>query len=93
MKDTVAKIKKMMGEPRNYGPTPEEREEMKRVSEEQRLKRESEERADRERREAEEAAERKQKQEEWASQQIIRPFKLYSVFSIPFTKNNIIFKY
>ncbi len=65
MKDTVAKVKKLMGEPRNYGPTPEEREEMKRVSEEQRLKRESEERAERERREAEEAAERKQKQEEW----------------------------
>ena len=65
MKETVEKIKKLMGEARNYGPTPEEREELRRQEEEARLKRESEERAERERREAEEAAERKRRQEEW----------------------------
>ena len=29
--DTIDKIKKILGEPRNYGPTPEELEEMKRA--------------------------------------------------------------
>ena len=65
MKEVADKMQKLMGEPRNYGPTPDELEEMKRVEEEARLKRETEERAERERREAEEAAERKRKQEEW----------------------------
>ena len=65
MKEVADKMQKLMGEPRNYGPTPDELEEMKRIEEEARLKRETEERAERERREAEEAAERKRKQEEW----------------------------
>lgn len=65
MKETAEKVEKRLGEPRNYGPTPDELEEMKRVEEEVRLKKETEERAERERREAEEAAERKRKQEEW----------------------------
>ena len=65
MKDVAEKVQKLMGKPRNYGPTPDELEEMNRVAEETRLKKETEERADRERREAEEAAERKRKQEEW----------------------------
>ena len=60
-------MQKLMGEPRNYGPTPDELAEMKRIEEEARLKRETEERAERERREAEEAADRKRKQEEWVS--------------------------
>ena len=67
MKDTVEKIKKMMGEPRNYGPTPEELEELRRQEEEERLKKEAEDRAEKERQEAEEAAERKRKQDEWVS--------------------------
>ena len=65
MKEVADKMQKLMGEPRNYGPTPDELEETKRIEEEARLKRETEERAERERREAEEAAERKRKQEEW----------------------------
>ena len=65
MKEVVEKVQNQMGQPRNYGPTPDELEEMKRVDEETRLKKETEERAERERREAEEAAERKRKQEEW----------------------------
>ncbi|OWF43656.1 adenylate kinase 7-like [Mizuhopecten yessoensis] len=65
MKDTVEKLKKVIGAPRNYGPTAEELEEMKRVEEEAHLKHETEERQERERREAEESALRKQRQEEW----------------------------
>ena len=41
MSNVVEKIKKIMGEPRNYGPTPEELEEMRRQAEEARLKREA----------------------------------------------------
>ena len=67
MKDTVEQIKKMMGEPRNYGPTPEEIEEMKRKEEEEKLLKDAEEKAEKERREAMEAEERKKKQDEWVS--------------------------
>lgn len=67
MQDTVERIKKLMGEPRNYGPTPEEQEEFRRVEEETRLHKESEERAEKERREADEAAERKRRQEDWTA--------------------------
>ncbi|KAK3092589.1 hypothetical protein FSP39_004695 [Pinctada imbricata] len=65
MKDTVEKIKKKIGTPRNYGPTPEELEEMRRQEEEARIAKETKEREEREKREAEEAATRKQRQEEW----------------------------
>lgn len=65
MAETVEMIKKLMGEPRNYGPTPEELEEIQCQEEEKRLKREAEERAEREQKEAEEAAERKARQDEW----------------------------
>ncbi|ESP02316.1 hypothetical protein LOTGIDRAFT_199862 [Lottia gigantea] len=65
MKETIEKIKKIMGSPRNYGPTPEEIEEKRKAEEEERLKRETEEREERERKEAEEAAERKKRQEIW----------------------------
>ncbi|XP_002738748.1 adenylate kinase 7-like [Saccoglossus kowalevskii] len=65
-KGIVDKIIKIMGEPRNYGPTPEELEEMERVNTEKRLQREKEEKEEREMREAEEAAERQRRQEEWA---------------------------
>ncbi|XP_041353358.1 adenylate kinase 7-like [Gigantopelta aegis] len=65
MQGTVEKCKKIIGKPRNYGPTPEELEEMKRKEEEERLKKEEDERLEKERREAEEAAEKKRRQEEW----------------------------
>nr|XP_018670747.1 adenylate kinase 7 isoform X2 [Ciona intestinalis] len=61
----LEKISTMMGEARNYGPTPEEKEEMERVAAEARMKKEAEEREIRERQEAEEAAVMKQRQEEW----------------------------
>lgn len=67
MKNTADKIKGIMGGARNYGPTPEELEEMRRQEEEAKQKKEAEEKAERERREAEEATERKRRQEEWAS--------------------------
>lgn len=67
MKETVDKIKKIMGEPRNYGPTVEELEEMRRQAEEARMKKETDELADQERQEAEEAAERKSRQTEWSA--------------------------
>ncbi|GFR66473.1 adenylate kinase 7-like [Elysia marginata] len=66
MKDTVEKIKKIFGSPRNYGPTQEELEEMRRLEEEARVRREAEEKADKERREAEELQERRRRQEEWS---------------------------
>nr|CAB3220768.1 adenylate kinase 7 [Phallusia mammillata] len=62
---TIEKIAGMLGEPRNYGPTPEEKEEMERAAAEARLRKEADERAIRERNEAEEAAIMKQRQEEW----------------------------
>ena len=37
MKATVEAIKKFIGEPRNYGPTPEERAEMERIAQEERV--------------------------------------------------------
>ncbi|KAI8784829.1 adenylate kinase 7 [Biomphalaria glabrata] len=67
MKDTVEKIRKIFGSPRNYGPTPEELEEMKRIEEEQREKRETEEKEEKARREAEELQERRRRQEEWST--------------------------
>ncbi|XP_013392761.1 adenylate kinase 7 [Lingula anatina] len=66
MADTVEKVKKMMGPPRNYGPTAEELAEMRQKEEEAHIKREAEEKAEKERKEAEEAAERKRRQDEWA---------------------------
>ncbi|XP_074647604.1 adenylate kinase 7-like [Tubulanus polymorphus] len=67
MHDTVERMKKVMGEPRNYGPTIEEQEEMRRQEEEAQLKREADEKAEKERQETEEAAERKHRQEEWGA--------------------------
>ncbi|XP_059158597.1 adenylate kinase 7-like [Physella acuta] len=66
MRETVERIKKIFGSPRNYGPTPEELEEMKRVEEETREKREMEEKEEKAKREAEELAERRSRQEEWS---------------------------
>ena len=54
-----------MKEPRNYGPTPDELEEMRRQAEEARLKKEAEERAERDQKEAEESSDRKKRQDEW----------------------------
>ncbi|XP_022083224.1 adenylate kinase 7-like [Acanthaster planci] len=62
----VEQVTKIMGEPRNYGPTPEEVEEMERIDTEKRLKKEQEEKEERERQEAEEAALREQREKEWA---------------------------
>ncbi|XP_060581787.1 adenylate kinase 7-like [Ruditapes philippinarum] len=65
MKDTVEKIKKIIGKARNYGPTPEELEQMKKLEEEERQKKEAEQKQEKERKELEEAQERKKRQEEW----------------------------
>ncbi|XP_031567964.1 adenylate kinase 7-like [Actinia tenebrosa] len=65
MTDTVEAIKKLIGEPRNYGPTPEEIAEMERIKIEKRLEQERIEREERERMEAEEAAQNSLRQEEW----------------------------
>ena len=63
----IEKIVGILKEPRNYGPTPEEKEEMERTAAELKMRKEAEERAEREKQEAEEEAELKQKQEEWVS--------------------------
>ncbi|KAL4237761.1 Adenylate kinase 7 [Mactra antiquata] len=67
MKDTVEKLKKVIGKARNYGPTPEELEQMRKQEEEAKQKKEAEEKMEKERKEAEEASERKKRQEEWTS--------------------------
>lgn len=66
-KAVMNKIKGWLGEPRNYGPTPEEKEAMERAAAEERLKQQEEERLERDRREAEEATMMKQRREEWVS--------------------------
>ncbi|XP_022332900.2 adenylate kinase 7-like [Crassostrea virginica] len=86
MRDTVERIKKTIGEPRNYGPTPEELEEMRRQEEEALLRKEMEEKQEKERQEAEEAALRKQRQEEWTQRlnEVKREeFELLEAQSIP----------
>ncbi|XP_073248934.1 adenylate kinase 7-like [Porites lutea] len=65
MTKTVEQIKKLMGAPRNYGPTPEELAEMERIETEKRLEKERKEREEREKRDAEEAAERQRREQEW----------------------------
>jgi adenylate kinase len=77
MSEIVEHIKKLIGEPRNYGPTPEELEEIQRQEEEKRIKREEEERAEREQREAEEAADRKARQDEWVLEQFLFTYSLH----------------
>jgi len=67
MQETADKVTKLMGRPRNYGPTAEELEEMQRLDEERRIQQETIERAEREKHEAEEAADRRRKQEEWTA--------------------------
>ncbi|XP_039248453.1 adenylate kinase 7-like isoform X2 [Styela clava] len=64
-KAIMNKVKGWLKDPRNYGPTPEEKEAMERAAAEERLQQESEEREERERREAEEAELMKQRREEW----------------------------
>lgn len=64
-KAVMSKIKSSLGEARNYGPTPEEKEAMERAAAEERLQKQQEERLERERREEEEAALMKQRREEW----------------------------
>ncbi|XP_075782732.1 adenylate kinase 7 isoform X2 [Pelodiscus sinensis] len=61
----VKEIIKATGEPRNYGLTDEEKEELERKAAEARLAKEAEEKAERERKEAEERAEKLANWEEW----------------------------
>ncbi|NWH67251.1 KAD7 kinase, partial [Geococcyx californianus] len=61
----VKKIIKEIGEPRNYGLTDEEKENLERRAAEERLVKEAQEKAEQERKEAEENAERKANWEEW----------------------------
>ncbi|PFX27190.1 adenylate kinase 7-like [Stylophora pistillata] len=65
MTKVVEQIKKLMGKPRNYGPTPDELAEMERIETEKRLQKERKAREEREKRDAEEAAERQRREEEW----------------------------
>lgn len=67
MKWTANEIVRILGEPRNYGPTPEEIEEQKRVAMEARLRQEREEEEERQRKEAEELLERRKNEEMWAA--------------------------
>ena len=66
MSNTVEKIKKIQGKPRNYGPTQEELEEMRKKEEDQKLKEEAEEKSEKERQEEQEAEQRKEQQADWA---------------------------
>ncbi|KAF1600736.1 Adenylate kinase 7, partial [Eudyptes chrysolophus] len=61
----VKEIIKEIGEPRNYGLTDEEKENLERKAAEERLVKEAQEKAERERRETEERAERMANWEEW----------------------------
>nr|XP_006632319.1 PREDICTED: adenylate kinase 7 isoform X1 [Lepisosteus oculatus] len=61
----IEQIEKVVGKPRNYGPTVEELEELERRNADERLRREAAEQAERERREAGEAADRMARWEEW----------------------------
>eukprot|EP01135_Chromosphaera_perkinsii_P001293 Nk52_evm20s164 gene=Nk52_evmTU20s164 len=63
--DILSAMTKSAGPPRNYGPTPEELEEMERIEAEERMIREARELEERNRRAAEEAADRERKQVEW----------------------------
>ena len=63
--DTLEKMKKIMGKPRNYGLTVAEKEAIQRREEEEKLKRDAAERAEKDRRDSEERTERKRRQEEW----------------------------
>ncbi|CAG5133560.1 unnamed protein product, partial [Candidula unifasciata] len=86
MKDTVEKIKKSIGSPRNYGTTVEELEQMKKLEEQGRMKKERRERRHMERHEAEEQQEKKRRLEEWSQrlQEVKKQeFELLEVQSIP----------
>uniref|UniRef100_A0A8C6IRY3 Uncharacterized protein n=1 Tax=Melopsittacus undulatus TaxID=13146 RepID=A0A8C6IRY3_MELUD len=61
----VKEIIKEIGEPRNYGLTDEEKEELERQAAEERIVKEAQEKAEKERKEAEERAERMANWEEW----------------------------
>lgn len=65
MRDTVEKLKKVVGTPRNYGPTDEEKEHARMMEEEKRARKEEEERSLRVKQREEELTERKRRQEEW----------------------------
>ncbi|XP_071601766.1 adenylate kinase 7 [Heliangelus exortis] len=62
----IKEISKELGEPRTYGLTDEEKENLERKAAEERLVKEAEEKAERERKEAEERAERMANWEEWS---------------------------
>lgn len=66
MKDTVDTIIKLIGNPRNYGPTPEELAEIARVEAVEKIRLEAIEKENKERQEAEEAIIRQKRHEEWS---------------------------
>eukprot|EP00731_Ephydatia_muelleri_P027932 Em0019g805a len=68
MADTIEHIKELIGEPRNYGPTPEEIMEMERKAKEERLRQEAREREERDQHEAEERSLRAKREAEWTDQ-------------------------
>ena len=63
----LEKIEQLLGEPRNYGPTPEEKEEIERAAAKVKMRKEAEERAEKEKQEMEEESLLKQRQEEWVN--------------------------
>ncbi|XP_075265197.1 adenylate kinase 7-like isoform X2 [Convolutriloba macropyga] len=65
--NTVEHLKKLVGNPRNYGATAEELAEEKRQEADRRMRQETMEREQRQRREEEELADMKRRQEEWRS--------------------------
>jgi adenylate kinase len=67
MKWTADEIIRILGDPRNYGPTPEEIEEQKRAAMEARLRQEREDEEECQRKEAEELLERRKNEEMWAA--------------------------
>lgn len=67
MNDTVQKIKEIIKNPRNYGPTKEELEQIQLAEERELHKKKEEERILKEKLEMEEEAERKVKEKEWAN--------------------------
>jgi len=62
----INRISRMVGEPRNYGPTEEEREELERKQVEEKMRKEAEERDQKQLQEAKELAQLRERQQQWA---------------------------
>ena len=63
----VKKVVKVVGAPRNYGPTEEERLELERIEMEKRMKKEAQEKLEQQRKEEEERKETKRRKDEWSA--------------------------